>query len=362
MTERFEEYIGETVDLLSGLSLRMSLEDFMKRLLEVALKILPDFDKGSVILEVNGKWRYVAWKGYEDILRNLEVDPERFFIPFTEEPIVIEKIFWTTSVVKTPEANEVLRKAGSPDVQKTIAVGIFTEERPIGAFFLDSTKDVEVTDEMRKTVKAFGRLASIFVSMKMHQERERGYQKSIIMAMIRMMEMRDPYTVGHSERVAKLSVEIAKSMNLDIRDVDRIYWGAVVHDIGKMGIPEEVLMKPRKLTPNEYELIKRHPVLGEQTISGFSWLEDLRPIVRSHHERWDGRGYPDGLRGEEIPFEARIVTVADAFDAMTSMRAYRDALSLEEALKEIYRNAGTQFDPYVARKAIEVFKKGRINP
>ncbi len=358
MENRFdEEYVGETVDLLSGLSLRMSLEDFMARLLEVALKILPDFNRGSVILEIDGKWKYVAWKGYSDVLRSIEVDPERFLIPSTEEPVVIEKIFWTTSAIKSPKVNEALRQAGTMDVQKTIAVGIFTEERPIGAFFLDSTKDVDVTPEMKKTVKAFGRLASIFVSMKIHQERERGYQKGIIMAMIRTMEMRDPYTVGHSERVARFAVDIAKSMNLDIRDVDRIYWGSIVHDIGKMGVPEDILMKPTKLTPLEYELVKRHPILGEQTIAEFPWLNDLKTIVRSHHERWDGKGYPDGLKGEEIPFEARIVAVADAFDAMTSRRAYRKALTFEEALKEIYENAGTQFDPYVARKAIECLKK-----
>ena len=334
----------------------MSLEEFMKKLLESLLILLPGFDAGSVILEINGKWRYVAWIGYDDILGEIEVDPEKFFVPKTEDPVVISAIHLKDGG-KDRETMEKLAKAGAVDIVKTIGVAVFGAERPIGAFFVDSFKDVEITEDMLKTVKAFGKFASLFVSMKIYQERERGYQKGIIQTMVRMMEMRDPYTVGHSERVAKYSVELAKNLKLSPEDVDRIYWGSIVHDIGKMGIPEEILLKPSKLTKEEYELIKKHPVLGEEALSDFQWLSDLKPIVRHHHERWDGTGYPDGLKGEEIPFEARIVSVADAFDSMTSKRAYRNALLLEEALKEIEENSGKQFDPYIAGKALEIFKK-----
>lgn len=126
-----------------------------------------------------------------------------------------------------------------------------------------------------------------------------------------------------------------------------------MHDIGKIGIPEEVLNKPTKLTKSEYDLIREHPVSGERIIKHIDLFQAYRPIIRSHHERMDGKGYPDGLKGEEIPLDVRIVSLADAFDAMTTSRAYRSALPTEFAVEELKLNSGSQFDPELVNLFID---------
>ena len=172
-------------------------------------------------------------------------------------------------------------------------------------------------------------------------------------ALTSSIDAKDPYTCGHSERVALLSRKLVELMGLPSAEVERIYLCGLLHDIGKIGVPEEVLRKPGKLTDCEFELIKHHPVIGAKIIGGIEEMEDLVPGVLHHHERMDGRGYPHGLKGDEIPFWARVLCVADALDAMTSDRPYRKALPAKLAEGEIFRGAGTQFDVSV----VEAFLK-----
>ena len=166
-----------------------------------------------------------------------------------------------------------------------------------------------------------------------------------IRALAAALDARDPYTAGHSERVSELSVRIGQQMHLTDADLDVLRLGALLHDIGKIGLSDEVLRKPASLTAEEFEQIKRHPALGARILRLVPFLAPHLPIVELHHERPDGQGYPFGLRGDDIPLGARIVHVADAFDAMTSARAYRPARGALEAIAELRRLAGTQFDP-----------------
>ncbi|HEY6509236.1 MAG TPA: HD domain-containing phosphohydrolase [Vicinamibacterales bacterium] len=166
-----------------------------------------------------------------------------------------------------------------------------------------------------------------------------------IRALAAALDARDPYTAGHSERVSRSSVVIARQMGLPDADVAIIRLGALLHDIGKIGLADDILQKPEALTREEFEQIKRHPALGARILRQVSFLEPHLPIVELHHERPDGHGYPFGLRGDEIPLAARIVHVADAYDAMTSARAYRPARPLSTAVAELRLYAGTQFDP-----------------
>jgi putative nucleotidyltransferase with HDIG domain len=165
-----------------------------------------------------------------------------------------------------------------------------------------------------------------------------------IRALAAALDARDPYTAGHSERVSALSVLIGREMHLGDSELDVLRLGALLHDIGKIGLSDEVLRKVGALTTEEYEQIKRHPALGARILRQVPFLAPHLPIVELHHERPDGRGYPFGLRGHDIPLAARIVHVADAFDAMTSARAYRPARARSEAISELERNVGTQFD------------------
>lgn len=168
-----------------------------------------------------------------------------------------------------------------------------------------------------------------------------------IRALALALDARDPYTAGHSERVSALSLAIGRCLWLDETQLEVLRLGALLHDIGKIGISDRVLMKPGPLTAEEYEIIKQHPVVGARILRSVPFLEPHIPIVELHHERPDGKGYPHGLRGTEIPLVASIVHVADAFDAMTSARAYRPARAAAEGLRELWRCAGAQFDAEV---------------
>ena len=166
-----------------------------------------------------------------------------------------------------------------------------------------------------------------------------------IRALAAALDTRDPYTAGHSERVSALSVRIAQQMQLGEEEVDVIRLGALLHDVGKIGVRDSILRKPGPLTAEEFEQIKLHPTLGARILKEVPFLAAHLPIVELHHERPDGQGYPHGLRGDDIPLSARIVHVADTFDAMTSARAYRPARAASVAIAELRRFSGTQFDP-----------------
>jgi putative nucleotidyltransferase with HDIG domain len=164
-----------------------------------------------------------------------------------------------------------------------------------------------------------------------------------IRALAAALDARDPYTAGHSDRVSVLSVAIGRTLSLPADDLEVLRLGALLHDIGKIGVPDDVLRKPGALTDAEFDTIKQHPVLGARILRSVPFLARHIPIVELHHERPDGRGYPTGLRGDDIPLAARIVHVADAYDAMTSTRAYRGARPAGDAVRELWRCAGTEF-------------------
>ena len=171
----------------------------------------------------------------------------------------------------------------------------------------------------------------------------------VIGALATALDARDPYTAGHSQRVADLSVSIGRQMQLSEADLETLRLGALLHDIGKIGVSDAVLRKPTKLTADEFEQIKLHPTLGARILKPLRFLDAQLAIVELHHERPDGRGYPHGLKGDEIPMFARIVHVADAFDAMTSARAYRGALPVTAAISELWRLIGIDFDAQVVQ-------------
>ncbi len=164
-------------------------------------------------------------------------------------------------------------------------------------------------------------------------------------ALTSAIDAKDPYTSGHSERVAMLSARLARELGLPEDRVERIHIAGVVHDVGKIGVPEAILCKKGRLTDEEFDAIKQHPAIGHRIIKDIPMLGDVLPGVLHHHERWDGRGYPDGLAGEDIPLMARIIGICDTFDAMSSNRSYRPALKREDVLAEIRKCAGSQFDP-----------------
>ena len=170
------------------------------------------------------------------------------------------------------------------------------------------------------------------------------------------IDAKDPYTRWHSDRVKRMSLAIAKKMDFSEERLETLEYGALLHDIGKIGIKDEVLQKQGPLSNQEYQYIREHPMIGVKIVEGVEFFRDKIPMIRNHHEHYDGTGYPDGLAGEAIPLEARIINLPDAFDAMTSARPHRGVMPLQDVLGEIEKWKGKQFDP----KVVEIFLREKI--
>lgn len=171
------------------------------------------------------------------------------------------------------------------------------------------------------------------------------FYHDIVECLIAALEARDVYTKGHSTRVADMTEDLAQKIGLRGKELEKIHIAAHLHDIGKIGISDQILNKKGKLLNHEFEIIKTHPIIGYNILSRSSRLREIAKIVLYHHERWDGKGYPDGLKGLTIPLGARIIAICDSIDAMASKRPYRSPLDWQEIREEIISNKGTQFDP-----------------
>lgn len=190
-------------------------------------------------------------------------------------------------------------------------------------------------------------MGALYRSLRLRIEALRELNEQTMRAFVQAIDAKDHYTAAHSTRVAEYAAALAQEMNLPVPDVERIRWAALLHDVGKIAVPESILQKPGQLTPDEFRVIQRHPVESAKIVGLVDQYLPLLDGVRHHHERMDGQGYPDGLCGDEIPLDARIIAVADAFEAMTSDRAYRSRMPVEEAVRRMQAGRGTQFDPDV---------------
>ncbi len=191
-----------------------------------------------------------------------------------------------------------------------------------------------------------------------HQQLRTAYVQTI-RALSEAVDAKDTYTRGHSERVGVYASKIAREMNFPKDVIERVYIAGLLHDVGKIGVSDAVITKPDRLTPEEYEEIKRHPEIGYRILEPVEFLQDVAPCVRHHHEWYDGsnRGYPDRLRGDQIPLPSRIILVADTVEAMTSDRPYRKALSLEAVVDEVHKYTGSQFDPKVTESFLNLLER-----
>lgn len=219
---------------------------------------------------------------------------------------------------------------------------------------VDITKRKEKEKELIESRDAFfNMLKDLDFSYKELKEIYNG----LIFSLIYAIEAKSPWTKGHSDRVRNYALAIAKELGFGEQDMETIKTAALLHDIGKIGTYEVILDKPGKLTDEEFALIKKHPAKGEEILKPIKHLGKILPIIRHHHERIDGKGYPDGLKGDEIPLCARILHVADSFDSMTADRPYRKSPGIEYAISEFKKYSGTQFDPKVVEAFLRVLGK-----
>jgi HD-GYP domain-containing protein (c-di-GMP phosphodiesterase class II) len=231
-----------------------------------------------------------------------------------------------------------------------LVVWLVREGQPLGILYgADKTDGDRISSMDSKLCDSLANSLVIFLENTMLYEDMHSMFLGTLHALTASIDAKDSYTRGHSERVALLSKQLAEAAGLDSHTVERVYLSGLMHDVGKIGVPEAVLCKPGKLTDAEFELIKQHPVIGAVILQDIRQMQDLIPGVLHHHERWDGKGYPHKLAGEKIPLFGRLIALADSFDAMLSFRSYRKPKTHEQVLAEIERCAGTQFDPALAR-------------
>ena len=248
-------------------------------------------------------------------------------------------------------------KQENPAEEHIIDIPLQIGERLIGKFRLAQRLDAEFTEAERTMLVTLASQAAIAIeNARLYENTQKAYFETI-RSLAQALEARDAYTRGHSERVTEYSLMLAKKAGVALRDLDILQYAGLLHDIGKIGVADAILLKPDKLSADDFLLIRDHTQLGDAILSPLRFLHDEQDIVRYHHERWDGTGYPEGLQGKKIPLLARIIAIADSFDAMTSDRPYRKAMQITDAIHEIEAGAGTQFDPELAMLFAEVIKE-----
>ncbi|MFQ5455047.1 MAG: HD domain-containing phosphohydrolase [Nitrospirota bacterium] len=251
------------------------------------------------------------------------------------------------------------------DIVSSISLPLKTKDKVIGAMCINSDDSSNrFTEDDLKLMTLFSSQASVAIEnarlfeevvKKTNDLREANFDT--VKALAEALETKDAYTRGHSDRILKYSMEIAERLGLSEKEKEDIQYAAVLHDIGKIGISDTIINKPGRLTKDEFNIMKEHPEKGADIIRQIKHLEKVVPLVYHHQERWDGKGYPDGISGKDIPIGARIVAVIDAFDAMTSNRIYRFAPGKKKAIEELKKYAGTQFDPEVVGVFLDILDK-----
>ncbi len=238
-----------------------------------------------------------------------------------------------------------------------ICVPVLSKNKLLGVLQAINKKNGDYTPLDLEILKALSNQIAVAIeNARLYQELKETFF-NIVFALADAIEKRDPYTGGHTKRVMEYSLAIGEEMGLDKETLTTLKLSAILHDIGKIGIKDSILLKPGRLSDEEFATIKKHPLFGEEILKHLKQMKDVLPGVKYHHERFDGRGYPYGLKGNDIPLIARIIAVADSFDAMVTDRPYRKGLPVEVALKELEKNKGTQFDPEAVDAFLRVYKK-----
>lgn len=241
--------------------------------------------------------------------------------------------------------------------QSEIAVPLKIGDKVIGVINIESYKKDAFNKHDQELLCLVANQAAIAVqNSQLYSSLKQSYLESI-KTLISAIEAKDPYTAGHSERVRKYALRIARTLKLSHKQIEAIDYAGYLHDIGKIGISDSLLTKPSALTQEEYDIVKEHPNIGHKILKHARHLSDACEIIRFEHEQYDGAGYPDGLKKSDIPIGARIIAVADAYDAMITDRPYRKALSKKEAIQRLKQGSGTQFDPKVVRAFLKILHK-----
>ncbi len=272
------------------------------------------------------------------------------------EPVIVD------DVEKDPRFFKGVDEKSRFKTRSLIGVPVKTKDRTIGVLEAINKKDGKFDEDDLEILQAFANQVAIAIeNANLYKELKETFYGTIE-ALAETIEKRDPYTGGHTKRVMEYSLAIGRELGLSESELEALKLAAILHDIGKIGIRDKILLKEDKLTEEEAMVMNMHPKYGAEILEHIKQLRDVIPGIRGHHERYDGTGYPDHLRGEEIPLFARIISVADAYDAMTTDRPYRKALNKEFVYEELRRSSGRHFDPEVVNAFIKAMNKDIDTP
>jgi putative nucleotidyltransferase with HDIG domain len=328
-----------------------TLERVLNSLLDLVSEIISC--QGAMLFLVDEKTGEVDIALKRNISRKIEQK-----VNLQNKQKVIE---WTLKKGKTIAMPDIEEDPSDSEKVTFVLVPLIAHDKPVGLIdIITDTPEGDITTKDLSLLTILAKQAALSIeNVKLYESMKRD-QISIIRALSSTVDAKDHFTLGHSQKVSEYSLKIAEAMGLPERDVENIKYAALLHDIGKIAIPDDIIKKPTKLTPEEFEKVRKHPVIGAMIIKEIESLAPMVPIILHHHERYDGKGYPDGIKGDAIPLGARIVHVTDAYDTMVSARAYRDMIPQELAVSELRKNAGTQFDPAVVEAFITILRKNSV--
>ncbi|MGM0502407.1 MAG: HD domain-containing phosphohydrolase, partial [Bacillota bacterium] len=356
LVQKLEQLISLTSDLTKG-SLS-SKEKFLSQLLHSAFTVIDEADYGSVYSYGEENIEFIDTIGHDlELLQELNIAKD-VFIDNPKEPQIVDYIVDDTITSLTGETKDLYLKA-SKEIKKTLIFSLVIDGKREAGLALDIARDSnkEFSEQSLKIINAFNSLAISFYTMQNYNSMQKNFQREIVSSLINLLEVHDQYTKGHSESVSKLGTKVAFELGLSIDEINKTYWAGMLHDIGKIVVPEEILNKTGRLSYEEYEKIKQHPTWGYKALKDSEQLQEIAEYIYYHHERPDGKGYPRGVTGKKIPLISKILTVVDAWDAMRSTRSYRMPLSKEKALQELIDNKGAQFDTRVVDAFISIVEK-----
>ncbi|HRW93167.1 MAG TPA: PAS domain-containing protein [Thermotogota bacterium] len=352
--ELINNHLQRVLTLMGQVALSETHEtNFLDDALDLAMDLVPKARYGNISLFPGDVLELQTWRGHQgEEINKLKIPRAQLQVPSRTtfyrdihgedrqqmEPELFQKLMQFVR----PTKESII----SPILWNTHVVGDIVVEIPASSSDRFNDRDIQIMDR-------FSQILSVFFRLRKYLESEGKFQKDLILTLVKALEYYDVYTRGHSERVANWSTKLAQVIGLSPKESKMIYWASLMHDIGKIFVPQSVLNKITPLTEEEFQLIKIHPAKSAELIRQVEGMEELSNVIYFHHERFDGRGYPDGIAGENIPLFSRIITIADSFDAMTSQRPYRAALSRKEALAELTRCSGSHFDPKLVTAFIQ---------
>lgn len=331
----------------------LSSREFFEHVFNSAFELIPSAEKGSYY-ELEGEvFKPLCARGYDmEILNKLSFKEEDLFVGFeVNTPGVIEVYEFYNKQRDdskfSQEEIEIFKALGTYSEFTSLYTPIQVDGANVGLICCERFDGQPYPDSSKLILKLFAQLISNFYTQMVHREREINTFNEIIEAMVSAIEVKDKYTEGHARRVTDYAKGLADYMGLTKEQIEQLAAAAVLHDIGKIGIHSDILVKPGKLSKEEYDIIKEHPGFTKKILANISGFSEVVEIAYMHHEFYNGLGYPQGLKGDQIPIESAIISIVDAFDSMTTDRSYRKALSDKRAYEIIKEERGKQFHPKV---------------